>query len=65
MDARFEMSNHESQKRPKLIVTPNAGLEALLLDVFIRYDANMFNIRVTRRENGEIESVAFESSYGE
>lgn len=56
MNAHFQM---EGPNKSVLVVQPEYGPEAMLMALFLRYDANVFSVSVERHENGQIKEVTF------
>ena len=49
MRACFILDDHN---RPIIDIEPDDETEAMLMDAFIRYDANLFHVEVVRDEDG-------------
>lgn len=52
--AHFDL---QSLREPIIVLEPSNSIEALLLAVFIRYDANVFSVSVDRSEDGHVQRV--------
>lgn len=59
MNARFEQ---RGPNKVEMVVTPDYGIEALLMSVFLGYDENVISVDVERHDNGQIKAVTFTAS---
>lgn len=62
MMAHFDI---EGPHQPVIVLTPDSGVEAILMAAFLRYDSNAFSVSVARHENGRIKHVTVIASTAE
>lgn len=62
MTAKFEqLAFHQ----PVIVLTPEYGIEDILLAAFLRFDSNVIHASVERHENGRIKSIELRAEGGE